>query len=320
MYQRVLLTNDGSPLSVAAIPYAAAMARTQGADLILVRVSRAVGERPDAITRETWDRAIGGDGSGPTAVAVEAEPLLSEIASRLRAMGVRRVGTLVLHGTPGPAIVEATRRLDADLVIMSSHGLSGLKRAVMGSVAEHVVRNAGPVPVMICHPLPPGVGDVLDRIEVPLDGSTFADAAVGHAAAIASAARSSVVLVRAIDSVIDLLAASTPLVAGMLAPGISIESAEELVATHRAAVRDELAAVGARLKIGGVAQVRIEIVEQRPAAAILDVARRNECRVIVMSTHGRGGLGRALLGSVADDVARNFEGGAVLLVHAPARG
>lgn len=71
----------------------------------------------------------------------------------------------------------------------------------------------------------------------------------------------------------------------------------------------------ARLAVAGLPHVRLEVADKPAAQAILDVARRLDCHFVVMATHGRGGLGRALLGSVADEVVRQLESGAVLLAR-----
>jgi nucleotide-binding universal stress UspA family protein len=60
------------------------------------------------------------------------------------------VGTLVVQGEPGSAIVSVAARLGCDLIVMSTHGLSGLKRAVLGSVADHVIRHAPDIAVLLC--------------------------------------------------------------------------------------------------------------------------------------------------------------------------
>ncbi len=313
MYHRILLTNDGSPLAAAAIPYAAALARQDDAEVLVLRVSHAAGDLPERIDGDTWERAI--IAAGRVTVALEAEPLLGEVVARLKAAGVERAGSLVLRGEPGPTIAEAARAMGADLVVVSSHGLSGLRRAVLGSVADHVIRHAGNVPVLLCHPLPPDVVTPFERIVVPLDGSPFAEAALQHAADIARSAGSTLILVRGIDSVARVIAASMPVAAGVAVPGLSNQEAEEIVAAERGAIREELALVAARLATEGVPHTRIEIVEDLPSDAILQTAKRHDCRLVVMSTHGRGGLGRTLLGSVADEVTRHLDAGAVLLVH-----
>jgi nucleotide-binding universal stress UspA family protein len=75
---------------------------------------------------------------------------LSEVTGQLAAAGVDAVGALLLKDNDaGEAIVDASVRLGCDLIVMSTHGITGVRRAVLGSVADHVVRNAR-VPVLLC--------------------------------------------------------------------------------------------------------------------------------------------------------------------------
>jgi nucleotide-binding universal stress UspA family protein len=74
------------------------------------------------------------------AVVQDAESYLSDVAARLERQGVKNVKTSVWYGHPAYAIVEAARLGKTDLIVMSTHGRSGLGRLVLGSVAESVLR------------------------------------------------------------------------------------------------------------------------------------------------------------------------------------
>ena len=75
-------------------------------------------------------------------VVREAEEYLASVATRLREQGVTNVETTVWYGPAPSAIVEAARLRKADLIVMSTHGRSGLGRLILGSVAESVLRGA----------------------------------------------------------------------------------------------------------------------------------------------------------------------------------
>ena len=155
MYQRLLVTNDGSALADAALAHAAALAQP-GAGILVLRVSHAEGVSPAELTAEAWDEYVR-DITADAPLAsdddrVEAFPPLSNAVEALHAAGVRAVGKLLIHGEPGPAIVEVAGLLDCDLIVMSTHGLSGVRRAVLGSVADYVVRHAQGIPVLLCRP------------------------------------------------------------------------------------------------------------------------------------------------------------------------
>jgi nucleotide-binding universal stress UspA family protein len=124
----VLVPLDGSTLAEGALPRAAELAVASGARMILVRATIA----------HTFP---GGDPIGAQVnVIKEAEAYLAGVAARMRALGVKDVRPSVWYGAPAPAIIDATALTDADLIVMMSHGRSGLGRLVMGSVAESVLR------------------------------------------------------------------------------------------------------------------------------------------------------------------------------------
>jgi nucleotide-binding universal stress UspA family protein len=151
MYTRILVTHDGSELASAAFPHAAYLARALGLPVVLLRVT-------DSAT-ETLARMSSGwvppNRTTAEIAATEAERLrtaavdaLDRLSDDMRASGVERVNIEVAVGEAGPAIVDAVKRLRCDLIVTSTRGRSGLGRALLGSVADYVVRHS-PVPVLI---------------------------------------------------------------------------------------------------------------------------------------------------------------------------
>ena len=133
------------------------------------------------------------------------------------------------------------------------------------------------------------------------DGTEFAEAAKPHLIGLATATGAEVVLLRAVSTPVTSVAGGLGVEPGSPVGGIAYNERVE-------AMRDELIAAG-------VKQVRTELVEGAPAAAILAAASELGCDLVVMATHGRSGIERALLGSVADQVVRHARGFAVLLVR-----
>ncbi|MGH2607472.1 MAG: universal stress protein [Tepidiformaceae bacterium] len=126
---KILVPLDGSPLAESALPKAVALvADNHGTTLIILRAAEA--------------RTLPGvDPTDAQVAAVrEAEEYLEVVAARLRDEGVSLVRTSVWYGAAAPAIVEAARVANADLIVMSTHGRSGLGRLILGSVAESVLR------------------------------------------------------------------------------------------------------------------------------------------------------------------------------------
>jgi len=133
---KILVPLDGSTLAEDALPAACDFADRDGATISLLRAA-------EAMTRP------GGDTVDAQVMAVrEAEEYLASVVRRLEDKGVRRVETHVWYGPPAAAIVEAATVQKADLIVMSTHGRSGLGRLVLGSVAESVLRGTT-VPILI---------------------------------------------------------------------------------------------------------------------------------------------------------------------------
>lgn len=126
--KRIMVPLDGSPLAEGALAPAAELAQDASATLVLVRAA----EAPVLLGSDLTEAQV--------TVVREAEAYLEEQARRLRREGVLRVETSVWYGPPAPSIVEAAQRRQVDLIVMSSHGRSGLGRLVLGSVAESVLR------------------------------------------------------------------------------------------------------------------------------------------------------------------------------------
>lgn len=124
----LLVPLDGSTLAEGALPRAAELAIGSGARMLLLR----------ATVAHTYP---GGDPiAAQFAVIKEAEIYLADVAARMKALGVKDVRPSVWYGAPAPAIIAATEFNHVDLIVMMSHGRSGLGRLVMGSVAESVLR------------------------------------------------------------------------------------------------------------------------------------------------------------------------------------
>ena len=134
----VLVPLDGSSLAEEALAPAIGFAR-DGAALVILRAAEA-----RAIPFTDADEA-------QIAVVQEAELYLASVADRLRRVGVMNVETSVSYGAPVEGIADAAQLRNVDLIVMSTHGRSGLGRLVLGSVAEGVVRTT-PTPILLLRP------------------------------------------------------------------------------------------------------------------------------------------------------------------------
>lgn len=133
---RILVPLDGSALAESALPKAVEMARVGLSGLLLVRAAEAH-TLPGA---DPIDAQV--------EVVREAEEYLKGVADRLARDGVRNVETSVWYGPAASAIVDAARLRKADLIVMTTHGRSGLGRLILGSVAESVLRGTS-TPILL---------------------------------------------------------------------------------------------------------------------------------------------------------------------------
>ena len=126
--RKILVPLDGSALAETALPSAVQFAKEQNATLLLLRAVEVPWIRGEDIV----DAQIH--------VVREAEQYLDILADRLRADGFDRLETSVWYGAPATSIVEAAETQHSDLIVMTSHGRTGIGRLILGSVAESVLR------------------------------------------------------------------------------------------------------------------------------------------------------------------------------------
>ncbi len=156
------------------------------------------------------------------------------------------------------------------------------------------------------------------KILVPLDGSDLSHEAIPHAIQLATGSGAQVILLQVIDSVSQIIAETTPATIEPIPSGqLTVEIAESAVEGQRQAAEEILASAAERFVEGGIARDKItgQVSEGPAAQTIVDEVARLEADVVVIASHGRSGLGRALLGSVADHVARHTPNAAVLLIR-----
>jgi nucleotide-binding universal stress UspA family protein len=270
--ERILVSLDGSTLAEAVMPVAEALARAHEAELILLRVID-----PDVSPTFRDDE-------------VEAEFYLGRLRRRLEEDGLRHVRSVVSVGRPDAAIAETAEGQRADLIAMTTHGRSGLGRLVVGSVAQSVVRQAS-APVLLVHGRIEWKPGRAREVLVPLDGSPSSEAIVASVERLAGP----------LDFAVHLFHALEPAPAGVEASG----AAGMDVAHREQEARRYLAGTAARLQAKGL-RVQSSVRLGRAVDAILAAVEEHGIGLVAMSTHGRTGLGRLLIGSVAEHVLRSI--------------
>jgi nucleotide-binding universal stress UspA family protein len=208
----------------------------------------------------------------------------------------------MMRGVPVECICD--RAADADLIVMTSHGRTGLSRAWLGSVADGIMRRTT-IPVLMLRPENKSGSRAeartgFKRILVPIDGSKLAGEALGPAIDLAKAVNADLALFRAVHP-IPLAMASDPTTPISYQPEIVDEEATALAIAD---VQEQFATLAGRLEITHGIKVFSQVVaDARSADAILEFAREHEIDCIAMTTHGRG-ASRLLWGSIADKVLR----------------
>jgi nucleotide-binding universal stress UspA family protein len=273
MIERILLPTDGSPLSERAFPVAELIASAQGAEIYAVEV----------VSPPMWMVDGGGYAGYEGSLSPElyqqlldeldarAQQDLDHVAQRLQAYSTP-IGTHteLLQGSPYGALLDYEQKVKPDLVIMATHGRTGLERFARGSVADCMLRE-GTTPVLMVRSFEPPVS-TLERVLVPLDGSQLAEQALPMVEMLARKPVQAVRLLRVMDSMDD--------------------EAGAIVSLRPAASRLEAAGV----------KVELDVQVGEPGEAIAAVAK--DADLIIMATHGSGGWNRFRHGSVAEQTLR----------------
>jgi nucleotide-binding universal stress UspA family protein len=287
VFERILVPLDGSGLAEQSLPFARAIGGP-AAEYVLVHAVPPLSEE-----REWF--------LGPAYATVDEVQARAKAAARegmLRAsdrwLGERpHISLEIIDGEPAETILLVAERRDVNLIVLASHGRGATGRLVFGSVADRIAHVA-PVPVMIVRPQDaPAELDLprIERVLVPLDGSDLAATALPVATKLAHDLKVPVVLVQAVD-VVERIAPYP----GAYAPP------PELVQTGIATASELLEETAASLRRVGVPVTTT--IQVGPAfSTIADTAQSGD--IVVMASHGRGGLRRWMLGSVAEKLVRS---------------
>lgn len=287
MLKTLLVPTDGSTLAGRAIPYATALARATNAKMVLWRAVETpqVGVKVDP--------------------APEASSQLEVEVGALRQQGLAVESQLqpVDGDEVGESIVDAAATHGADLIVMSTHGRSGIGRVIYGSVADRVLRIARQPVLMIpaaCEQAWPT--DRPPRILVPLDRSELGMAALGPAVELARQVGGELILVHVI---------AFPTYA--YSEGYAYSAYDYDLSAEMADATRDLEAAAEAPRAAGLT-VRTKVTTGYATAEVAAIAREEDADLVVMATHGRGGLARLVLGSVAT-AALQRTGLPVLLVR-----
>jgi len=273
--QRVLFPTDFSAGATRAFPQAVSVAAGHDAELHIVNVPESIRESvaslpvaPNVLTE--WCRAEGNE----DAPDLEA---LSIVQRRLE------------PGSPPERLVAYAKGHDVDLVVMGTHGRRGLRRMMLGSVTEEVLRTA-PCPVLTVRAGEENEAHTdVRRILAPVDVSDASETAVEHARELTRIHDAELHLLHVVEEVnyTSAYGVESPLIAH-----------DEIVTKVKKTLGEM-----ARESVGEES-VQVSAVVGYAPWSILDYVEENDIDLIVIATHGRSGLDRVLLGSVAERVLR----------------
>lgn len=278
--RRVLWPTDFSEGAGRAFPYAAALASWHEAELHVLNVQKTSATSPVGdnvsfpLSLDALDQLLGGDTDPPQHVELEELSVVQEQRD---------------EGAPPETIVSYAEEREADLVVMGTHGRRGLQRLLIGSVTEEVLRTA-PCPVLTVRNRGDGAPAwAVRNILVPIDFSEASLGALRHAKELALTHGAQITLLHAVEEVVYPSAYG---IEPTTLPGPQVISRVE-----------ENMAELARTEIG-YEHVMVQASVGYAPSTILDYQREHDVDLIAIATHGRTGLERMLLGSVAERVVR----------------
>lgn len=292
MFGSIIVPLDGSRIAAAALPYATVLAETFGAHLTLLGVLAP--HLKDLGTGDVFGVTSDVRREADAQAAAVATDYLENVAAPLQARGFACEVT-VARGDPAEEIIAAAGEGDGTLIVMSTHGHTGLKRLRMGSVAQHVLRHAA-VPTLIVRPPEDATRTervTIQEVTVTLDRSPLAEIALPVATHMADAFGVPLVLLSILENrVSPTITYDAQSVPSTIVWGVAEQAdAEQYLAQVAARITMPTRTVQTawRRGIGG-----------RTDKAINDYLCERPEGLVVMASHGRGGVLRWMLGSTVE--------------------
>jgi nucleotide-binding universal stress UspA family protein len=274
MWEKILVTLDGSDLAELALPYAKELAIAFNSEVALLYVN----EPAEQQYRRMHQLYI------------------EDVAAQMK-NGIKEVNPVVLDGTPAKEIIDYAEKNKIGLIVMASHGRSGIMPWAAGSVANKVLHTAK-MPLLLVRatkpPKRPQGKPILNRVLLPLDGSEVGEAAVPYVQELMGRLGSEVILL------------------GVVPPGKHIRTVggldyvlypEQDLEQVKAEAREHLDKVYQQLK-GKKGKVRVELRAGDIAREIIDYAKKTRASLIAISSHGHSGIAEWVFGSIAHKIVQ----------------
>src|SRR4030042_186524 len=261
MYEKILVPLDGSELAGQAIPYVEQLAQRLKSEVILIAV---------CVPGDPLERAL----------AEYAE----RRAEKIQSLGVN-TRSLCIEGDPADSIINFTGKNNVGLIVISTHGKTGVGHWPLGSIASKVVQRSN-IPVFLVRSSKPGkapADNALGKSLVTLDGSPFSEAIIPYAEKLAKSMNSEETLLRVIEQ------AKLP----QLAAYRDREKYEkDFMAKMEREAERYLDKKKTALENKGV-KINSVLLEGKPTETILQYTEKKQVNLIALTTHGFSGIGRA---------------------------
>jgi nucleotide-binding universal stress UspA family protein len=288
MYERLLVPLDGSELAEIALLYAEELARRLGSKVILVNVRGAAEKTDDHELREYLGKMV-----AKTEHDINKSP---SPAPRQKVI----VESVILGSSgslnvPAEEILTYSEKENINLIVIATHGRTGIKRWALGSTAEKVVR-ASKSPVLLIKAntgIPKNVS--MDKILVPLDGSKHSETILSHVESLASNLSAGVILFHVVVQPYKVYAGSLGVVEVLY-------TTKELRSIE-AGTEEYLQNVGRKLRAEGIT-TSYQVRTGSAAEEIIKLADESHADVVAMSTHGQSGFSRWEQGSIVEKILR----------------
>jgi len=284
MYEKILVPLDGSEVAEQAIPYVERLAQKLKSEVILITV---------CLPGDSLERAL--------------TEYIERRAEKIQSLGVN-ARSLCIEGDSATSIIDFAEKNKVGLIVISTHGKTGISHWPLGSIASKVVQRSN-IPVFLVRSSQPGkapADNELDKILVTLDGSQFSEAIIPHVEKLAKSMNSEVTLLRVIES------AKLP----QLAAYSDREKYEkDFMAKMEREAERYLDKKRTALESKGV-KVNSVFLTGKPVETILQYSEEKSANLVALTTHGFSGISKWAYGSVASKI---IEGSPkpILLVRPP---
>lgn len=278
--KKILVPLDGSAVAEEILRYVEMLARRSGAAVILLRVVSFLWPSEHAHLREMGDN-----------MDKEASEYLFTVETHLAEKGIEASIVVVHEGDVPEVICDTARQNAVDLIAISTHGHGGIKRWALGSVTTKVMQSS-PLPLFVHRSSGEKAAEVdCKNMLIPIDGSPFAENVFPRAQGIVALFNAKVWFLSVVN-----------VPGGFSALQQEMQSMEDQVARS---IRNYCTSLESRLQKAQKTNYEFAIRKGDPAETICAFTAENKIDLIAMSTHGRSGISRWALGSVADKVLRS---------------